>query len=304
MATLEDREIEGVTAFAPPPAPTYRYVIALKNEKLSIRLEDRTTKKQWYKGDLDRSDYVSSDTTILNASAADYALCFQESLDCALDDSGDVQRTLTVFKGDHFRLELTMKIRVLRSVWSAQYTFDLEPVSVERIDILESKLCDQQEELERLRHDQEIGQILESKVRDQQEELERLRRDQEAGRTPIFLEAEASRMSQDGKLLCWNKVESDNFDMNGLDGVIRFRLPGVYSISVVVNYAPVNYNLTVELLKGSTGIRSAYCCYAGGNYSSNSLGCTTRFEKDEKLSVSCGANLVGHSYLSVVWLGQ
>ncbi|RLN55801.1 hypothetical protein BBJ28_00026356, partial [Nothophytophthora sp. Chile5] len=146
--------------------------------------------------------------------------------------------------------------------------------------------------------------ILESKVRDLQDELERLRHDQESGRTPIIIEAEASRVCGGGMLLCWNKVESDEFEVNGQDGVIRFRRPGVYSISVVVNHAPQGYDETVKLLKGSTCIRSAYISGASDNYSSNSLSCTTRFEKDEELSVSCAPILEKTSYLSVVWLGQ
>ncbi|RLN48619.1 hypothetical protein BBJ28_00027126, partial [Nothophytophthora sp. Chile5] len=184
MATMEDREIEGVTEFTFPPAPTYRYIIALKNEKLSIWIENRAAKRQWYKGDLAKSDYVTASNTIPDASPADYA----KSLDCDLDDSSDVLRKFTPLKDGRFRLELTVKIHVLRSMWSAQYTFDLDRVSVERIDILEAKL------------------------RDQQEALERLRYDHVAGRTPIALEAETSRMTPDGKLLRWNKVESSDFE--------------------------------------------------------------------------------------------
>ncbi|KAG1704907.1 hypothetical protein DVH05_004935 [Phytophthora capsici] len=48
------------------------------------------------------------------------------------------------------RLELVMSIRFIRSSWDAKYVFDLGPVSVERIDILESKLRDYRDELEKL----------------------------------------------------------------------------------------------------------------------------------------------------------
>ncbi|RLN55800.1 hypothetical protein BBJ28_00026357 [Nothophytophthora sp. Chile5] len=323
MVPLDDHEIEGVTTFAPPPAPTYRYIIALKNEKLSIWIENRAAKRQWYKGDLAKSDYVTASNTIPDASPADYA----KSLDCDLDDSSDVLRKFTPLKDSRFRLELTVKIRVLRSVWSAQYTFDLDPVSVERIDILEaklrdqqdilesklrdqeagqileSKLRDQQEQLERLRHDLEGGQTLESKVRDQQKELERLRHDQEAGRAPIFLETAATQKTGAGRI-CWKEVASDDFAVISAEGVIRVHHSGVYTIAVVVNHQGMNSNFKIQLLKGTDCIRSVFCGYISGNLSSCSLGCTTRVEKDAKLTVTCDANLVEASYLSVMWVGK
>ncbi|KAE9118190.1 hypothetical protein PF006_g18653 [Phytophthora fragariae] len=48
MEDQQDLMVEGVTAFAPSPAASYRYVIELKGSKMSIRMEDRTSKKQWY----------------------------------------------------------------------------------------------------------------------------------------------------------------------------------------------------------------------------------------------------------------
>ncbi|EGZ06226.1 multidrug resistance protein ABC superfamily [Phytophthora sojae] len=40
-------EVDGTTTFAAPPAPTYRYKLSLKSEKLRIWLEDCKTKQQW-----------------------------------------------------------------------------------------------------------------------------------------------------------------------------------------------------------------------------------------------------------------
>ena len=47
---------------------------------------------------------------------------------------------------------ISVKVRILRSVIAVKYAFVLEPVSVERIDVLEYKMRDQQEELERLQN--------------------------------------------------------------------------------------------------------------------------------------------------------
>ncbi|CAH0478036.1 unnamed protein product [Peronospora belbahrii] len=151
MESLQDIVVEGVTAFVEPPAKNYRYVIELKSSKMSIWIEDRTSKKQWFKGGMVKTDYVSSANAIADASERDYVKCFQDMLDCKLDDSNDVHRKLFPIQGGGVRLELGVAVRVLRATRLVTYTFDLDPVSVERLDILESKLRDQQEELEKLR---------------------------------------------------------------------------------------------------------------------------------------------------------
>ncbi|KAK1942564.1 hypothetical protein P3T76_006063 [Phytophthora citrophthora] len=48
-------------------------------------------------------------------------------------------------------LELNLKIHYLRSVDAINDVFELKSIDVKRIDILESKLTDQQEELKQLR---------------------------------------------------------------------------------------------------------------------------------------------------------
>ena len=48
MVPSPDTEVEGVTTFSTSPATSYRYALRLKSDKLSIWMEDRTSKKQWY----------------------------------------------------------------------------------------------------------------------------------------------------------------------------------------------------------------------------------------------------------------
>ncbi|EGZ06193.1 hypothetical protein PHYSODRAFT_307216 [Phytophthora sojae] len=105
MAALQDIEVEGVTAFAPPPATTYHYTITLKDDTLGIFMEDRATKKQWYKGSMDESDYVSAANAVTGATPADYAKCFRDALGCELDRSGDSSRDLEILKEGALRLQ-------------------------------------------------------------------------------------------------------------------------------------------------------------------------------------------------------
>ncbi|KAE8989412.1 hypothetical protein PF010_g19019 [Phytophthora fragariae] len=72
MEGQPDIKIDGVTAFALPLATSYRYAIELKSSKMSIWMEDRISKKQWYKGGMAKTDYVSDANVIPDATVADY----------------------------------------------------------------------------------------------------------------------------------------------------------------------------------------------------------------------------------------
>ncbi|KAE8969469.1 hypothetical protein PF010_g25315 [Phytophthora fragariae] len=83
---------------------------------------------------------VTTANAFVDATSADYASLFKQSLDCSLDGTGDVQRKLTCLPGDTLRLEFCNTIRLLNSARSIRYAFDLHPVAVDRIQILEAKM--------------------------------------------------------------------------------------------------------------------------------------------------------------------
>ncbi|KAL4146641.1 hypothetical protein PRNP1_012505 [Phytophthora ramorum] len=297
MAPLQDIVAEGVTAFASPPTTSYRYVIELKSDEMSIWMEDRVTKKQWcdpvllvngkddsdpndlfvsrYKGDMAKDYYVSPANAIPDASATDYVQCFRDSLNSDLDDASDVQRKLIPLKGGALRLVLAVTIRVLRSNWVAKYTFDLDPVSVERIDVLESKLRDVQDELEKLR----------------------------GGQAPPYVKLTATK-KHGSAIVCWSSVKSDEVVSTGLDGVVKVLYEGVYSIGATVTTTTSGYNQSVQLLNNGKTIQAACPPYAQGYNSSTRLCAIERLEKKDVLTVSSLCGLADTSYLSIVRLGN
>ncbi|KAG6949196.1 hypothetical protein JG687_00015028, partial [Phytophthora cactorum] len=145
-----------------------------------------------------KDDYVSTANAIPDASAADYVECFRDTLDSDLVDSSDAMRKLYALKGGALRLELAVTIRVLRSTWVAKYVFDLDSVSVERIDVLESKLRDQQHELEKLRGELKTGDAF-----------------------PFIKLAVFTKHGS--SILCWEPVPSGEFMSTRLDGKIKAR---------------------------------------------------------------------------------
>lgn len=54
-------------------------------------------------------------------------------------------------KADMFQLQLTTKVNVMQQTCLATYKFTMEPISLERIDVLESKMRDLEEEIPDLR---------------------------------------------------------------------------------------------------------------------------------------------------------
>ncbi|KAE9187896.1 hypothetical protein PF004_g22657, partial [Phytophthora fragariae] len=167
-------------------------------------------------GFLSKAEYVTPANIFVDASAADYVTCFQQSLDCSEDKTDESQRKLLTLKGGKLQLEMSIKLRLLQSARDVSYVFTLEPVAVERIDILESKLKNQREELEKLRANRDNA-------------------------TRIFLYAESKTWLSSSKLL-WDPLNSDYFALTADKTSITVLHPGVYAVGVLVNHLPAQTN--------------------------------------------------------------
>ncbi|CAH0475126.1 unnamed protein product [Peronospora belbahrii] len=152
MAT-EDINKSGITMFSPPHSRNYRFNNNLKGWQ-DEQLDGRLLKQEAMvllivcTGDMLLEDFVTSENKIPTANVADYIKCFYNCLDCNLNSVCPVKRALTELTGDTIRLQLTLTISFLRS---PKYTFNLDPVSLTQVDVLESKMRDQNDELVRLR---------------------------------------------------------------------------------------------------------------------------------------------------------
>ncbi|ETN14612.1 hypothetical protein PPTG_22164 [Phytophthora nicotianae INRA-310] len=93
-----------------------------------------------------------------------------------------------------------MPLSILESVRNANYIFELKPVAVERIGLLESRLRDQEEEMEQLR-----GQV---DLSDR-----------------AFLYAESAVWT--ASTLQWKPLASDKFILAADSTSITFRIPGL-----------------------------------------------------------------------------
>ncbi|ETM53736.1 hypothetical protein L914_02808 [Phytophthora nicotianae] len=243
MTANINSEVEGVTTFALCCDAYFRYRISLKNEKMNLWLEDRSSKKQWQSGflciedyvtaanvfaDASAADYVTAANVFADASAADYVSYFQQCLECSSDSSSESQRKLISLKDDHLQVEMCIKIRLLLSVHEIKYVFKLQPVTVDRVDILEAKLKDQQEELEKLRG-------------------------QGGQRERAFVHAERVTWGNALKLQ-WESINSENFSLGSDVISIIFRTPGLYTISVLVNHRPLENTAVGSISLEKSGV--------------------------------------------------
>ncbi|KAF4320880.1 hypothetical protein JM18_004320 [Phytophthora kernoviae] len=205
-------------------------------------------------------EYVDlSNSIIPGATASEYIECFHDLLNGACDDANSISSTFQRHKDNAFQLEMAVKIQVLKRSCVAKYSFLMEPISVERIDVLESKMRDLQEEMKGLRLKAVSGQN--SAVLELQNEMAKLRGDLD-GRVKLIsdLRGKMNALCADNgrfdvihtqgmrlnrNLILWDQTGSKN--VVSADGTIKGLDPGTYLVMVVVNY----YGGEVRLMKNS-----------------------------------------------------
>jgi hypothetical protein len=158
--------------------------------------------------------------------------------------------------------------------------------------------------------------ILESKLKDQQEELDRLRAKVDTGANVfVFVESDAWVSS----MLQWNEVTSENFMLSEDKTSIVVLEGGLFAIGVVVNHFPEDDCATgsIDLQKDGGEIQSvatgSTCCQSrkvgsaiGSHRTSSSLMAIVQVEKDAQLSVKrvgTSALVYVKSYLTAVRIG-
>ncbi|KAG4040347.1 hypothetical protein PC123_g24109 [Phytophthora cactorum] len=236
MDSLFDVQVKGLTAFASPPTAKFCYVISLKGAKVNICLRSAQGRN------------------------SEYIWC----LDCPLGKEEDAERKLTLQKGGKLQLELSLKIRLLHSARIICYAFKLQTDSVERMDILESKLKDQQEELQKLR----------SKV----------------DASNVFLCAECEVLME--TKLQWKEINSETFVLDDDNTSIRM------AIVLEMNGAEIQTAAICYASCYDNGDGFGYTSHQ----TSTSLMCITPVAKDAHFSVVClGATLIpsSASYMTV-----
>jgi hypothetical protein len=204
-----------------------------------------------------------------------------------VEGADEIPRTFQRTKGDALRLEIAMKFDVLARTRVATYSFELEPISVERIDVLESRGRDLRDEVKVLKAsgNAAVAELQEAAEKHQLQlvDLQGTIKDLES----LTIQANATRKIA-GNIICWSAGEHSN----GRDGIIRNLPSGTYKVTVVVNYAASDYGRTLQLKNMDRVIQLVYCTYINRHYTSGVLARTVRVVEGDQLSVVCTADKV------------
>ncbi|KAG6973136.1 hypothetical protein JG688_00003639, partial [Phytophthora aleatoria] len=173
---------------------------------------------------------------------------YSDECDSNQATSGKTFRQLIPLENDAFQLELLVKVTVFQSVWTVSYTFKLEPISLERIHALETKL----QGLEELQAAQKRSPP---------------RRDKEM----VHLDAiSTNNASVNDSQVRWIVIDTNGFELSRSKTEIRCLKAGWYMLSLAVFLAPNTDNACVELQVNGKSIRRGRASIA---YQPSSVSC-------------------------------
>lgn len=202
--------------------------------------------------------------------------------------SDESQRNLQFKNTDHLSLEFVLKLKVFASVWTPTYTFELKPIPLEKVDILESKLRDQEEELIKLR-------------------AERC----QAPAKPVYIQVTSTNTAYYDDAITWNVANNDSFKIDS-NGAVEILIAGVYMIHVVLRHRNSSNAEAFCLMKGNVSVGSCYDTISNsskfmlkGNKSVDSCyetcSSSNKFMSSPLMAI---LDLVGSEKLSVIYKGN
>lgn len=173
------------------------------------------------------------------------------------------------------------------------YTFSLEPISVERIDVLEAKLRDLQQEVKSLQAEAAGGKSMQKEMQASISDLRAEMKSQcaTANAQGVFLARATSQLGAEG-LLLW-RCEG----LKVVDGVLHDLNPGIYQVNITVDFERLETTGTVhmQMNKGTQLV-----CYTSG-CRQLSLASIIHVQKDDQLSVQVNGNvLTGYMTLALL----
>ncbi|TMW61184.1 hypothetical protein Poli38472_013647 [Pythium oligandrum] len=246
-------------------------LIESAEEKLHIWLEDHKTKDQWVSRDLTVGEFTTEKSVIPNATIVDYAERFVECLGATPDDAKNAfERVLATPAKDKSR-QLTLSFIFAWStfVTSLVYTFKLNMIPLERVDVLAAQIRDFQDEL----------RVLSAVVKDVRT------RQSELG----FVEFESVGSVARNNPLKWKVVTGDmdgHFDLDSKNLSVSVKHAGLYSLQVQVlhasSYAGAQFNLQVN----GISVRQCHECIQFNDYNHRANTAYASAQRSSSVSVT------------------
>ncbi|KAF1325710.1 hypothetical protein FI667_g9067, partial [Globisporangium splendens] len=273
---------------------TYRYELTIKDDKLTIWLEDSTTKAQWESKPLSLEDCIPKDKVIPMATLEDYVECFENCLS-GTDPTHAKDKDLVPFNpggdDDVFQLELTVRVQLSSRVLTPKYQFTLYALDLDPIDVLTSRIRDQEDEVESLRAEltrlKTVGGLATA-----------------TGLQPVYFQADTNASVDSGQRVLWNVRSVDGykhgFHLKSPD-VIQATCSGVYVVLLAIKHTTVSNMFTsmfqpafrvnaFKLLKNGEAIATNSDVSANGNIMTSTMQHIVPLQCNDELSVLNSGN--------------
>ncbi|KAF1325705.1 hypothetical protein FI667_g9069, partial [Globisporangium splendens] len=225
-------EAEGSVTFSSRAKASYRYRLTVRDDKVTIWIEDKRSKQQWQSSALELCEFVPTDRVIPMATLTDY---IENCLGAELNDDDDeakpaFQRDL--MPGDDsnkLKLIFTLRIQMLATVvLMPSYEFVLHPVALSEVDILSAKVRDQEDEIARLRAQVEALTMVKSVMPSST--------NGEKTSATVYLRVETKCDVSSNQRLVWNSPEVGYWWQFDASGAITFIREGLFMVQVVIQH--------------------------------------------------------------------
>jgi hypothetical protein len=224
---------------------------------------------------------------------------FQRALDLAVEndvESEDDTESKTNadeptidFLTDDNEVALVLTLSV-NGIWKPEFYFAMLPVGLEKIDVMEAKLRDAQEEIAAMR-------------------IQLADRDKKV----VFLSLTSNIACGQNDFIDWNETFGDipasHFDLSADRKLVEIMKAGVYQVQV--RLAGTNNRNTSFLSLDLNGVSFAQCTQSDANNHQNTPQITEfmRLAADDTLQVKCGANgnslnVAQANRFSILYLGK
>mmetsp|Transcript_22082 Transcript_22082/g.49089 ORF Transcript_22082/g.49089 Transcript_22082/m.49089 type:complete len:304 (+) Transcript_22082:61-972(+) len=258
--------------FPSQPSDVFRASVSSASEAVVLWVESKKSKQQWQASITKISDVgpvgVPEGAVLAFLKKALELLSEQE--EDAKTSADDPQVDLDQADGE---MVLTLTLS-MGGIWKPEFVFALLPVGLEKVDMLEAK------------------------VRDAQEEIESLRAQLAAGSAPAYLSISSATACGSQQMVAWDAaapvvIPASHFELSADKKQVTVLKEGLYQVNV--RLAGTNYSNTQSLGLQVNAVEVAQCTQsdANGHQNSPQLHELMILKANDTLQVRCGAD--GHS---------
>mmetsp|Transcript_1755 Transcript_1755/g.3607 ORF Transcript_1755/g.3607 Transcript_1755/m.3607 type:complete len:304 (+) Transcript_1755:55-966(+) len=277
--------------FPSQPFDVFRATVSSTSEGVLVWVESKKSKQQWQATFKKISDVgpagVPEGAVLAFLKKALELVSEEDEEDEAKTNQDDPQVDLDQADGE---MVLTLVLSVMGGIWKPEFVFALLPVGLEKVDMLEAK------------------------VRDAQEEIESLRAQLAAGSAPAYLSISSATACANQQMVTWDAaapvaITASHFELSADKKQVTVLKEGLYQVNV--RLAGTNYSNTQSLGLQVNAVEVAQCTQsdANGHQNSPQLHELMILKANDTLQVRCGANsnslaVANANRFTMVYLGN